>query len=398
MTMKRIIQSKNVPIMVWTDDIDHASEEQLLNIASLDFIHHHVAAMPDVHYGIGATIGSVIATHEAIIPAAVGVDIGCGMIACKTTLKLSDFDEVTLKKVYDDICRDIPVGFHQHDDSKAHHKDALKFEWRLDSLVETHPDLLKTFSHRFHWINQIGTLGGGNHFIEICYDEFQNIWIMLHSGSRGLGHSIATYFIELAKNDMLKNDIHLPDKDLAYLKEGSDHFTDYIHGMLLAQDYAFFNRQVMMRLVTNVLLKYFPNTLIVDQEINCHHNYVRREFHFGKWVWLTRKGAIDARKDVFGIVPGSMGALSFVVVGRGNPDSFNSSAHGAGRKMSRTKAKKQFTEEDLINQTLGVMCRKDAEVIDEIPGAYKCIHEVMENQIDLTQVKHALKQIICIKG
>ena len=398
MPVQQVISDQRVPVKIWTNEVDDRSRQQLANIASMPFVHHHVAAMPDVHLGIGATVGSVIATHKAIIPAAVGVDIGCGMVAARLSLTANDLDEKSLKKVFDQISRDVPVGRAQHKDSLVLVDSVRPFEPSLKSLTDRHPELLKAFGKFSKWANQMGTLGGGNHFIEVCLDESNQVWVMLHSGSRGIGNAIADYFIKLARKDMERWMIHLPDRDLAYFPEGSEHFADYVEAVHWAQDYAFANRQAMLDLVLKGLERHLPPFTVTTEAVNCHHNYVAMEHHYGANVWVTRKGAIRARKGDLGIVPGSMGARSFIVRGKGNAESFCSSAHGAGRRMSRTEATKTFTEADLEQQTSGVICRKDKGVIDEIPGAYKDIDVVMENQKDLTEILHTLKQVVCVKG
>jgi tRNA-splicing ligase RtcB len=398
MPVKEVLTSGRVPVKIWTDEVDDRSREQLSNIASLPFIHHHVAAMPDVHLGIGATIGSVIATHKAIIPAAVGVDLGCGMVAARLSLTANEIDEKALQKVFDQISRDVPVGRAQHRDERVLVDAAKPFEPDLKSLTDRHPELLKAFGKFSKWTNQMGTLGGGNHFIEVCLDETNQVWVMLHSGSRGIGNAIASYFIALARKDMERWMIQLPDRDLAYFPEGSEHFADYVEAVHWAQDYAMQNRTSMLELVLAALQRHLPPFTVTTEAVNCHHNYVAQEHHYGENVWVTRKGAIRAREGDLGIVPGSMGARSFIVRGLGNPESFCSSAHGAGRKMSRTAAEKQFTVADMVAQTKGVICRKDKDVIDEIPGAYKDIDQVMANQADLTEILHTLKQVVCVKG
>lgn len=398
MPIKKVIAVQRVPVNIWTDDVDERSIEQLTNISSLPFIHHHVAAMPDVHLGIGATIGSVIATHKAIIPAAVGVDLGCGMVAARLSLTANEIDEKALQKVFDQISRDVPVGRAQHSDERVLVDAAKPFEPGLKSLTDRHPELLKAFGKFSKWTNQMGTLGGGNHFIEVCLDETNQVWVMLHSGSRGIGNAIASYFIALARKDMERWMIQLPDRDLAYFPEGSEHFADYVEAVHWAQDYAMQNRTSMLELVLAALQRHLPPFTVTTEAVNCHHNYVAQEHHYGENVWVTRKGAIRARAGDLGIVPGSMGARSFIVRGLGNPESFCSSAHGAGRKMSRTAAEKQFTVADMVAQTQGVICRKDKGVIDEIPGAYKDIDQVMANQADLTEILHTLKQVVCVKG
>ena len=398
MPVQQEITDQRVPVKIWTNEVDERSRQQLANIASMPFIHHHVAAMPDVHLGIGATVGSVIATHKAIIPAAVGVDIGCGMVAARLSLTGNELDEKSLKKVFEQISRDVPVGRAQHADAKTLMDAVRPFEPGLKVLTDRHPELLKTFGKFSKWMNQMGTLGGGNHFIEVCLDESNQVWAMLHSGSRGIGNAIADYFIKLARKDMERWMIHLPDRDLAYFPEGSEYFADYVEAVHWAQDYAFANRQSMLDLVLKGLEKHLPPFTVTTEAVNCHHNYVAKEHHYGADVWVTRKGAIRARDGDLGIVPGSMGARSFIVRGKGNPESFCSSAHGAGRRMSRTEAAKTFSEADLERQTSGVICRKDKGVVDEIPGAYKDIDVVMENQKDLTEILHTLKQVVCVKG
>lgn len=398
MPIKQVLTDSRVPVKIWTDDVDDNSKKQLSNIASLPFIHHHVAAMPDVHLGLGATIGSVIATDKAIIPAAVGVDIGCGMVACRLSLTANELDEKSLKAVFTQISRDVPVGRGMHNNRRSLEEQALPFAPRLQQIIEKHPLLEKTICGTTKWVKQLGTLGGGNHFIEVCLDESNQVWVMLHSGSRGVGNALAEYFIQLAREDMERWMIQLPDRDLAYFPEGAEHFDDYIAAVSWAQEYALQNRQSMADLVLAALKRHLPAFDVTGEVVNCHHNYVAKENHFGENVWVTRKGAIRARAGDLGIIPGSMGAKSYIVRGLGNADSFTSSAHGAGRRMSRTAAEKQFTVNDLTQQTNGVICRKDSGVIDEIPGAYKDIDRVMENQKDLTETLHTLKQVVCVKG
>jgi tRNA-splicing ligase RtcB len=398
MPVRQTLSSTRVPVRIWTDDIDDASRRQLANIAELPIVHHHVAAMPDVHLGIGATIGSVIATRGAIIPAAVGVDIGCGMVACRLSLAAGQLDEKSLQKVFHQISRDVPVGRAQHDDGRALVTAARPFAARLKALTQKHPQLLKSFGKFSKWVNQIGTLGGGNHFIEVCLDEAGRVWVMLHSGSRGIGNALATYFIDLARKDAERHSLHLPDRDLAYLREGSEYFDDYVEAVHWAQEYAFANRECMLDLVLAALARHLPPFAVTGEVVNCHHNYVAREYHYGADVWVTRKGAIRARAGDPGIVPGSMGARSYIVRGRGSAESFESSAHGAGRRMSRNEANRRFSESELRDQTAGVICRKDRGVIDEIPAAYKDIDAVMANQEDLTEIVHTLKQVVCVKG
>ncbi len=398
MPIMQTLNDQAVPVKIWTDDIDERSKEQLLNIASLPFIHHHVSAMPDVHVGIGATIGTVIATHKAIVPAAVGVDIGCGMLACQLSLTGNDIDEKSLQKVFHQISRDIPVGRNQHTNERALTDTAKPFDARLTAMTQKHPLLLKSFGRFSNWVNQMGTLGGGNHFIEICLDENSRVWVMLHSGSRGIGNGIADYFIQLARKDMERLMISLPDRDLAYFTEGTEYLDDYVEAVHWAQEYAYQNRQSILDLILAGMRRLLPEFTVLNEVVNCHHNYVAIEHHYGEDVYVTRKGAIRAREGDLGIIPGSMGARSYIVRGNGNPESFTSCAHGAGRRMSRTAAEKQFTQDDLKNQTEGIICRKDKGVIDEIPAAYKNIDTVMANQSDLVEVLHTLKQVVCVKG
>ncbi len=397
-----------VPIKAWTKgvSIGPEAEQQLKNVAQMPFIHSHVAAMPDVHWGIGATVGSVIPTFEAIIPAAVGVDIGCGMMAVQTCLTANDLPE-NLKEIRSNIEQAVPHGRTHHGgrgDRGAWHQipDRQAEVWQdlkpgLDGLTDKYPQLLR--KHTNH-VNHLGTLGTGNHFIEVCLDETDQVWFMLHSGSRGIGNRIGTYFIELAKQDMRRWMINVPDINLAYFPEGSDHFADYVKAVEWAQTFARTNRELMMQAVVRAVQKAkgIPPFKADVQAVNCHHNYVARENHFGKNVLVTRKGALRARLGDMGIIPGSMGAKSYIVRGLGNKDSFQSCSHGAGRAMSRTEAKRRFSVEDHIRATQGVECRKDKDVIDETPGAYKDIDAVMEAQKDLVEIAHTLRQIVCVKG
>jgi tRNA-splicing ligase RtcB len=398
MPIQQTLHESRVPVHIWTDDVDAASKRQLANIAKLPCVFEHVAAMPDVHLGLGATIGSVIATKNAIIPAAVGVDLGCGMVACRLSLSANEVDEVALQRIFDQITQDIPVGRGTYNNHRAFEKEALLFEPGLQEILRRHPDLAKTMCGTRHWVNQLGTLGGGNHFIEVCLDESDQVWLMLHSGSRGVGNVLASYFIELAKRDMERWMIQLPDRDLAYIPEGCTYFQDYVLAVKWAQDYAMENRRCMLTRAIAALRLHLPAFEVTSEVVNCHHNYVEKEHHFGDNVWVTRKGAIRARSGELGLIPGSMGARSYVVRGLGNPMSFHSSAHGAGRRMSRTQAQKAFSAADLAAQTQGVICRKDEGVVDEIPSAYKDIDAVMAHQRDLTETLHTLKQILCVKG
>ncbi len=399
MPIKQIMTQGKVPVKIYTDDVDPKAIGQLLNVAQLPFIHSHIAAMPDVHVGIGATIGSVIPTKGAIIPAAVGVDIGCGMVATRLSLKADQLPD-NLRPVRQLIEATVPVGFDMHTEGHGALASTIRaLSGGLDRIVKKHPGLLKMQRNvEITWARQLGTLGGGNHFIELCLDENQNVWVMLHSGSRGIGNIIGRYFIELARKDMGKHLANLPDRDLAYLQEGAEHFDDYVEAVHWAQDYAMTNRREMMRLILDTLARCLPPFTATKEAVNCHHNYVSVERHFGEDLYITRKGAIRAGVGDLGIIPGSMGAKSYIVRGKGEPDSFCSCAHGAGRRMSRGQAKKKFDSQDLIAQTTGVECRKDPGVIDEIPGAYKDIDEVMANQSDLVEILHTLKQVVCVKG
>ena len=387
-----------VPVKIFTNDIDRESIEQLKKMAQLQFVYSHIAVMPDVHVGKGATVGSVIPTKHAIIPAAVGVDIGCGMNAIRLNLKASQLPD-NLAPLRHAIERKVPVGFELHKQIKAKASSIIPLEKRLQPIIKKHSGLVRML-RKFDatWQKQLGTLGGGNHFIELCLDESQDVWVMLHSGSRGLGNVIGTYFIELAKKEAQHRFGHVPDKDLSYFAEGSNSFDDYVEAVEWAQEYAFENRREMMRLILEAIRPLLPPFQMTKEAINCHHNYVSRENHFGEDLLITRKGAIRAGLDELGIIPGSMGARSYIVRGKANPESFCSCSHGAGRKMSRSKAKLLFSQDDLIQQTQGIECRKDAAVIDEIPSAYKDIDQVMANQSDLIEIVHTLKQILCIKG
>ncbi len=398
MPIQKVIKKGKVPVNIYTNDIDHGAYDQLAKIAELPFIHSHIAAMPDVHRGIGATVGSVIPTRGAIIPAAVGVDIGCGMNAVRLSLNASQLPD-NLKPVRQAIEDAVPVGFAMHKTVKARRSTLQALDGGLETILARHPTIGKMVKQLSRtWSQQVGTLGGGNHFIEVCLDENNDVWIMLHSGSRGIGNVIGRYFIQLARKDIARLQRNLPDKDLAYFDEGTEFFDDYVFAVHWAQEYALWNRREMMRMTVEALKGVLPEFTVTKEAINCHHNYVAVENHFGADVFLTRKGAISARDGELGIIPGSMGAKSYIVKGKGDAKSFCSCSHGAGRTMSRTAAKKAFSTRDLKSQTEGVECRKDSGVIDEIPGAYKDIDTVMENQRDLVDVVHTLKQVVCVKG
>jgi tRNA-splicing ligase RtcB len=388
-----------VAVKAWTADLEPEARRQLENVANLPIVHGHVAAMPDVHAGIGATVGSVIPTRGAIIPAAVGVDIGCGMNAVRLTLSAKDLPD-SLARIRSAIEAAVPVGFDQHDECPLEDRRELRaLARRLDAVAVKHPGLAK-MQKRFDetWACQLGSLGGGNHFIELCVDDEDRLWVMLHSGSRGVGNAMGRYFIERARRELERADRRLPDRDLAWLDEGTALFDDYVEAVGWAQDYALANRREMMRLIHDVLRRHLPSFGTDGEAINCHHNYVARERHFGEDLFITRKGAIRAGAGELGIIPGSMGARSFIVRGLGNEESYCSCAHGAGRRMSRTEAKRRFSREDLARQTEGVECRKDGGVIDEIPAAYKDIDEVMARQSDLVEIVRTLKQVVCVKG
>jgi tRNA-splicing ligase RtcB len=394
-----------VPIKSWTRGVpvDDKARDQLARAAKMPFIFKHVAAMPDVHVGIGATVGSVIPTKGAVIPAAVGVDIGCGMMAARTSLMAHDLPD-SLEGIRSAIEQAVPhgrdVGRGKRDKgSWGDPPPAIVAAWatlveRFDRICAKYPRLKNTNN-----LTHLGTLGTGNHFIELCLDQEARVWVMLHSGSRGVGNAIGSYFIELAKQDMRKWFINLPDEDLAYFPEGTDHFHDYVWAVNWAQDYAALNRRMMMANVIAALRGQIAKPFEAELEaVNCHHNYVTRESHFGENVLVTRKGAVRAAKDVLGIIPGSMGAKSFIVRGLGNPESFHSCSHGAGRIMSRNEAKRQVSLDEHVRDTAGVECRKDEGVIDETPRAYKPIEAVMAAQADLVEIVHTLKQVVCVKG
>jgi tRNA-splicing ligase RtcB len=428
-----ITPPSGMPIKAWTKGVplEDAARQQLLNVAQLPFIYKWVVAMPDVHWGIGATVGSVIPTRGAIIPAAVGVDIGCGMMALETTLHADQLPD-NLHGIRAAIEKAVPHGrtdrggandrgaWHQ---APAHHLEVwAQLEPTYKAIVERYPKL----EHKQR-INHLGTLGTGNHFIEVCLDENRNVWFLLHSGSRGVGNRFGTFFIELAKKNMQQRHIDLPDKDLAYLPAGTEHFDDYVRAVHWAQDYALANRELMMRNMIKAVRRsgevpefdegfvgvateaessgrtHISPPIHRGQErpptiVSCHHNYVTWEHHYGENVLITRKGAVRAREGDMGIIPGSMGACSYIVRGKGNPESFMSCSHGAGRAMSRSEAKRRFSVDDHAKATAEVECRKDADVIDETPMAYKSIDAVMEAQKDLVEIVHRLRQVVCVKG
>jgi tRNA-splicing ligase RtcB (3'-phosphate/5'-hydroxy nucleic acid ligase) len=410
--MQRVISDTRLPVKVWATELEAEAEQQVRQVAELPFIFKHVAVMPDAHAGKGSTVGTVLATKGAIIPAAVGVDIGCGMVAAKLSLRASDLPD-NLLAIRTAIEAAVPHG--RTDNGGASDRGAWgdvpdfinetfgvegatqALRDGLHAIVQKHPKLERAAKRSRH---HLGTLGTGNHFIEVCLDTEQTVWVMLHSGSRGIGNAIGTYFIERAQEHMRRWFIRLPDQDLSYLPESTQDFDDYTEAVHWAQEFARTNRDIMLQATIRALAETLErnDVFVVDEAVNCHHNYVARENHFGSNVWVTRKGAVRARAGDLGIIPGSMGQRSFIVRGLGNPESFHSCSHGAGRRMSRTKARAMFTEADLVAQTSGVECRKDAEVIDEIPGAYKDIDQVMANQADLVEVVATLKQVLCVKG
>ncbi len=394
-------------VQAWIDGVSVEIDaiNQVRNLASLPILAGHVAVMPDVHLGKGATVGTVLPTAGAIIPAAVGVDIGCGMAAVKTNLRAADLPDslVTMRSAIEAA---VPVGFSFHKEELDPTHEGVdgqllrarmtamhnRFE-RLDILA-----VLGQVDAGRIW-KQVGTLGGGNHFIEVCLDEAGDVWVMLHSGSRNIGNIIGQTAISMAREAAQREQIALPDRDLAWLNEGTVEFAQYVQALTWAQDYAALNRDLMLFRVVNAVAATLDVPLRLSQEVvNCHHNYATVEEHFGSQVWITRKGAVSARLGQLGIIPGSMGTRSYIVRGKGNPLSYRSCSHGAGRRMSRNAAKRLFDLEALASQTAGVECRKDASVLDEIPGAYKDIDAVMAAQQDLVEVVHTLKQVLCVKG
>ncbi len=406
MTNYNLLHAENaVPIKMWTQGVpvEEKAKEQLIKAAQLPFIFKHIAVMPDVHLGKGSTIGSVIPTKGAIIPAAVGVDIGCGMMAVRTSLTASDLPD----NLYDlrlAIEQAVPHGRVKNRNKRdkgawENPPEIVNQYWQqllpdFERLTEKYPRFLNTNHHK-----HLGTLGTGNHFIEICLDKADHVWIMLHSGSRGVGNAIGEFFIKLAQEDMQEEIQDLPDRNLAYFTEGSEHFNDYVEAVNWAQTFARMNREIMMHNALSTLKRIVNKPFQADLEsVNCHHNYVQQENHFGEDIYVTRKGAVSVPKGQLGIIPGSMGAKSFIVRGLGNAESFHSCSHGAGRIMSRTQAKKCFTVQDQVEATAHVECRKDSDVIDEIPMAYKDIDAVMTAQSDLVEVMYQLRQIVCVKG
>ena len=390
-----------VPVRAWTRGVpfDPSAQRQLEQVARLPFLHSHIAVMPDVHLGIGATIGSVIPTVAAIVPAAVGVDIGCCMVAQRIGLGASALPD-DLAPLRSEIESAVPHGGGRGGQVGAWPEvpRPVGQAWRglsarYGAIIDRHPAV----AHK-RPLEQLGTLGSGNHFIELCLDEQDRLWVMLHSGSRGAGNRIGRHFTQLARREMERHQIRLPNKDLAYLREGSELFDAYVEALDWAQDYARMNRELMLASVLEALREHLPPFALAERAIDCHHNYVAREHHFGADVYVTRKGALRARAGDLGIIPGSMGARSFIVRGRGEAQSFHSCSHGAGRLMSRSEARRRFSLADHRRATRGVECRIDRAVLDETPGAYKPIDAVMHAQRDLVEIVHQLRQLICVKG
>lgn len=391
-------------VKLWTGDteIEASALNQIRNLSALPILAGHIAIMPDVHMGKGATVGSVIPTKGAVIPSSVGSDIGCGMIAVQTNLNAVDLPE-SLADIRRQIERDVPVGFNCHQSGpKTGSHTSLGYR-RIDLLNRFGRirimRKIKSFDEK-RMENQIGTLGGGNHFIEICLDEANRVWIMLHSGSRNVGKTVGEVAMEEAKRYMKTMSVDLQDRDLAWLSEGTEEFDEYVEALKWAQEYAALNRDVMLELVMGAVQRAMPGKFLttIQGVVNCHHNYLSREFFGGEYLWITRKGAVSARSGQLGIIPGSMGAKSFIVCGKGHEAAYCSCSHGAGRVMSRSEAKRRFTTEDVVQQTAGVECRKDDGIIDEIPSSYKDIDAVMAAQSDLVEIKHTLKQVLCVKG
>lgn len=387
-----------VPIKTWTDGVpfEEGARAQVERLATLPIVGPHIAIMPDVHAGIGCVVGSVVPTRKAIVPACVGVDLGCGVNAVRTTLRAEDLPD-SLHGLYCDICKAVPHGSSKGEQDVGAHESPSPW-WAYHAaeyalIVAANPKVAAKQAPM-----QLGTLGGGNHFVEVCLDEHGAVWVMLHSGSRGVGNRIGTYFTEKARERALKLDRQLPDRDLAWLDEGTREFDDYWFAVGWAQRYAAENRRIMMDATLAVMRKTLPPFERTQTAISCHHNYVERTWYYGEEIYLTRKGAVDASPGKLGIIPGSMGAKSFIVVGKGNLDSFNSCSHGAGRVMSRGQAKREITVEQHVADTAGVECSKDARVLDESPRAYKDIDAVMAAQRELVDVVATLKGVLCVKG
>jgi tRNA-splicing ligase RtcB len=402
--MYELIETHGVPIKAWIRGVpcEEAAKRQLRNVATLPFLFKWVAAMPDVHHGRGSTVGCVFATRGAVIPAAVGVDIGCGMSAVRTSLHRGDLP-TGLANVRAAIERAVPHGRTNdggRGDVGAWSGAPARVQRRWNQLLPGYERIVRAHAGARHRAPecQLGSLGTGNHFVEVCVDETDQVWFMLHSGSRGAGNRIGTYFTNVAQRAAARSGVRLADRELAYLDEGTPEYEGYVEAVEWAQEYARINRELMMEAMTDAVRREVRAIPRVAEAIDCHHNYIARESHFGEDVLVTRKGAVRAREGDRGIIPGSMGARSFIVRGRGNPDSFHSCSHGAGRAMSRGEARRTFTIQDHTRATRDVECRKDADVIDETPMAYKPIEAVMAAQTDLVEVEHTLRQLICVKG
>lgn len=406
----RVDVSSKFPLKIWASDLDLTTRIQALETARMPFIHKHVALMPDAHLGKGSTVGSVIATKGAIIPAAVGGDIGCGMQAEQLGLCADDLGgDKFLARLRDSIESKIPVG-QVANSSTCDAADAFMnsgtAHWKRVGENNASKPLADQYRLRKEHEKlqhkarlQFGSLGGGNHFIELCLDQNDSIWLVLHSGSRGIGNHLASRHIDRAKGLMRQYFIETPNPDLAYLVQKTPEFDAYLDDLLWCQQYAMENRSEMMRRFETCLTSALGGrSLDVQRRVHCHHNYTRLENHFGANIYVTRKGAVSAREGEWGIIPGSMGTRTYIVQGKGNPESFMSCAHGAGRRMSRNQARREFTLDDLIRQTAGVECRKDDALLDEIPGAYKDVDQVMADQADLVDVRYTLRAVLCVKG
>ena len=377
----------------WASIIEDEALNQAKNTSSMPFVSPHLALMPDVHFGRGSTVGSVVPTKGAIMPACVGVDIGCGMMAVKTSHKIKDLPELNKQGIRESIQSQIPLSAGRYNNrikDDAQDEVAMLQVYARDAGFN--PDELDK-----NWRVQLGSLGSGNHFIEVTVDEDGYVWLFLHSGSRGIGNKIASKHIKIAQNYCSDIGTILPDQDLAYLVEGTPEFNEYIAQMNWAQTFAMMNREVMMKRV-KAAFKYHAGEFDVLEEVNCHHNFTQQEEHFGEKLWITRKGAISAKAGQLGLIPGSMGDLSYVVEGLGNPMSYNSAPHGAGRQHSRGSARKTFTMEDLEEKMQGIEWSHSSAFLDEHPGAYKPIDTVMQDAVELVKVKHTFKQIINVKG
>lgn len=389
--MPYTVEGAKLPIKMWTDPtkVEEEAKKQLRHVANLPFVLKHVAVMPDVHVGKGATIGTVAIMQDAIPPSMVGVDLGCGMVATSTNVSRKEIENFR-PAIRLAIENAVPRGHNEHSKVENHVVDWFTNRGFYKALL---PDDLFHKARR-----QMGTLGSGNHFIELCYDQEDRIWVLLHSGSRHIGLQLANYYIRQAKEDMARFHYDLPDPELAYLTKDRPAFDDYMYDLRWAQDYAAENRSQMLTTVISQLSAIIGRPVLTFTYVNCRHNYATYERHYDEDVIVVRKGAIRAGVDELGVVPGSMGAASYIVKGKGNAESFCSCAHGAGRRLGRAAAKKQYTVQDLVALTEGIECRKDAGVLDEIPAAYKSIEQVMQDQTDLVEQVNVLRQVINVKG